>query len=50
MHEADVGRHGQLARGVPAGFVERDHGVGAARDMATDVVEAKLHGTGVHRP
>src|SRR6516164_8252126 len=47
MHEADVGGHVQLARCVPAGLVERDHGVGAARDTATDVVEVKLHGTGV---
>src|SRR5579862_819865 len=47
MHEADVGGHVQLGRRVPASLVERDHGVGAARDTATDVVEVKLHGTGV---
>ena len=37
----------QLARCVPAGLVERDHGVGAARDTAADLIEMKLHGGSV---
>ena len=47
MHQADVGRHLQLARGVPAGLVEGEHGVGTDRDTATDLVEVMLHGTGI---
>src|SRR6516164_1824552 len=47
VHKTDVGRHLQLARCVPAGLVERDHGVGAARDTAADLIEVKLHGAGV---
>ena len=47
MDKTDVGWHLQLARCVPAGLVERDHGVGAARDTAADLIEVKLHGGGV---
>lgn len=47
MQKADVGRHVQLARCVPAGFVECEYRVRAHRDAATDFVQMMLHGSGI---
>jgi hypothetical protein len=43
----DVFRYVELARGVPSGSVEKQHGVGARSDVARDFVEVKLHHVGV---
>jgi hypothetical protein len=43
----DVFRHVELARDVPSGSVEKQHGVGALRDIARDFVEVRLHHVGV---
>ena len=43
----DVFLHIQLARDVPPGSVEKQHGVDALRDIARDFVEVKLHHIGV---
>ena len=43
----DVFRHVELARDVPSGAVEQEHGMGAVGDIARDFVEMKLHHVGV---
>jgi hypothetical protein len=43
----DVFGQVELARGVPSGSVEQQHGVGALGDVAGDFVEVKLHHVGV---
>ena len=43
----DVVGHVELARDVPSGSVEKQHGVGALGDIARDFVEMKLHHLGV---
>ena len=47
MQEADIARHLQLARCVPAGLVEREHGVGAGCDAAANLVQVMLHGADI---
>lgn len=47
MQEADVGGYLELARCVPAGLVEGEHGVRADRDAPADRVQMMLHGAGI---
>ena len=46
-NRCDVFGHVELARDVPSGPVEEQHGVGALGDIARDFVEMKLHHVGV---
>src|SRR5712691_6027471 len=47
MQKTDVGWYVQLARCVPAGLVESEHGVCASRDTPADLVQVMLHGFGI---
>lgn len=44
--QGDVVGHWQLRRGVPAGLVEQEDGMGAGRDGARDLFQMQGHGVG----
>ena len=45
--ESDVARDLELRRHMPAGLVQKEHGMGAGSDMRRDLLQVLGHGAGV---